>query len=149
MKTTENTSLAAEIGVRLRAFRESESFSQKGLAVAVGGTLRGIQDNESGKSAPNSKVLKALAGRGLNVNWLLTGSGPMLLADLVSRTLQNAKIDQGILTHVIETLDEELKRRKQSRSSVKYAEMVGILYDYCQETGQKDNLMAARLAKIA
>jgi len=149
MEITENTSLAVEIGVRLRTFRENERFSQKGLAEAVGGTLRGIQDNESGKSAPNSKVLKALAGRGLNVNWLLTGSGPMLLADLVSRTTETTKIDQGILTHVIETLDEELKRRKQSRSSVKYAEMVGILYDYCLETGQKDNSMAARLAKIA
>lgn len=149
MERTEKTALAVEIGVRLRAFREREKFSQKGLATAVGGTLRGIQDNELGKSAPNSKVLRALAGRGLSVNWLLTGDGPMLLADSVSRTPQNAKIDQGILTHVIETLDEELKRRKQSRSSVKYAEMVGILYDYCQDTGQRDVSMAARLARIA
>lgn len=72
----------SQIGERMRIFRESINFTQEQMAESFGGTKRGLQDNEWGRAAPNSKVLIGLARRGLNINWLLLGDGPMLLADL-------------------------------------------------------------------
>lgn len=149
MEIADNPELASVIGKRLRVFRESKSLPQIKLAAAVGGTIRGIQDNELGKSAPNSKVLYGLALMGLNVNWLLTGEGPMLIGDLALRGSRPPKIDQEILAYAIEALDEELKRRKEHRSSAQYANLIGILYNYCLETGERDGSLAAQLAKIA
>ena len=77
-----NESANFQIGERLRFFRETKKMSRVQLAVAVEGTIRGIQNNEDNLSLPNSKILIALYGLGLNVNWLLTGEGPMMLADL-------------------------------------------------------------------
>src|ERR1035437_4719539 len=107
MEGNENTGLASEIGPRLRAYRESEKISQKGLAEAVQGTLRGIQDNESAKSAPNSKILKALAERGLNVNWLLTGKGPVRLTDIGELQGSREPLDVGLLAFVVDALNRE------------------------------------------
>ncbi len=69
------------IGERVKAFREMKKLSQVQLAEALGGTARGLQDNESGKSLPNSKVMTGLYQLGANVNWLLSGEGPMMRAD--------------------------------------------------------------------
>ena len=54
------------------------------MADSLNGTSRGLQDNELGRSLPNSKLLIGLHGLGLNVSWLLSGEGPMMLADLRS-----------------------------------------------------------------
>lgn len=72
-----NESAKLAVGERLKAFREMKKLSQVQLAEALGGTARGLQDNESGKSLPNSKILTGLYGLGINVNWLLSGEGPM------------------------------------------------------------------------
>ncbi|WP_175922101.1 helix-turn-helix domain-containing protein [Burkholderia latens] len=84
--TESATRISVEIGERLRAYREHLHLSQERLADLVGGTKRGIQDNEVGRTAPNSKLLTGLAQNGLNINWLLTGKGPMLVADLGATT---------------------------------------------------------------
>ena len=69
------------IGERLRLFRESKKLTQAQMADALDATTIGLQGNERGRALPNSKVLIGLYNLGLNVNWLLSGDGPMLLAD--------------------------------------------------------------------
>ena len=71
-----------QIGERLRFFRESKKMSQVQMAAVLEGTTKGLQNNELNISLPNSKVLIGLYGLGLNINWLLSGEGPMLLSDL-------------------------------------------------------------------
>ena len=149
MEGNENTGLASEIGPRLRAYRESEKISQKGLAEAVQGTLRGIQDNESAKSAPNSKILKALAERGLNVNWLLTGKGPVRLTDIGELQGSREPLDVGLLAFVVDALNRALKKPGCSLTTPKYAEVAAILYDFCLKAGGRDSSMAERLVRLA
>lgn len=71
-----------QIGERLRIFREAKKLTQAQMAEVLGGTARGVQNTELNISLPNSKLLIGLHGIGLNVNWLLSGEGPMLLTDL-------------------------------------------------------------------
>jgi transcriptional regulator with XRE-family HTH domain len=145
----ENDGLAPDIGERIRAYRESLSLSQEKFASAFGGTKRAIQNNESGKTAPNSKLLRELARRGLNVNWLLTGNGPMLFRDLTPKNEQIIQIDHDLVIYVIEALDAELKKRKRQLPIRKYAELVALFYELCQQTGQRDASIMGRLLKIA
>lgn len=49
------------------------------MAVALNTNPQTWQVYESGKSVPGGKVLEALARMGINVNWVLTGVGPMKL----------------------------------------------------------------------
>lgn len=73
---------STSIGERIKAVREAMNLSQEGLAMAVGGSKRGIQDNEARNRVPGGEVLAALVRLGVNANWLLTGEGPMMVAEL-------------------------------------------------------------------
>lgn len=52
------------------------------MAEALGMKRRGYQENESGRTQPNAITVQGLIGLGINANWLLTGEGPMLAAEL-------------------------------------------------------------------
>lgn len=85
------------IGTRLAQVRRHLGLTQDELAKEIGTSKRGIQDNEANKAIPGGKALCGLLGLGVNVNWLLTGEGPMRLADLV---------DVSAALHKIELLDK-------------------------------------------
>lgn len=72
----------SEIGKRMKVAREALGLTQDGLATAVGGSKRGIQENEARNRVPGGEVIAGFVKLGINANWLLTGEGPMLLADL-------------------------------------------------------------------
>ena len=72
----------SSIGERLRLFREAKRMSQAQMAEAIDGATAGYKKNEQGLALPNSKVLIGLYDLGLNVNWLLSGEGPMLRAEI-------------------------------------------------------------------
>ena len=48
-----------------------------GFSKSIGGGLRTWQNYETGRSSPRWRVLHALIDMGVNVNWLLTGTGEM------------------------------------------------------------------------
>lgn len=70
-----------QVGDRMRLFRESLKMSQVQMAAELGGTSRGLQNNELNQSLPNSKVMTGLYRLGANVNWLLSGEGSMMRSD--------------------------------------------------------------------
>lgn len=57
-------------------------MSQKDAAAHFGVPSRTYQDYERGLKAPGAGAVEAFVRAGINANWLLTGEGPMLLADL-------------------------------------------------------------------
>lgn len=61
------------IGNRLRDIRQKKS--QKEFAAELGVSFAAIQKYEAGQSVPGGQVLAALAEKGWNVNWVLTGQG--------------------------------------------------------------------------
>ncbi|MEW6514299.1 MAG: helix-turn-helix transcriptional regulator [Pseudomonadota bacterium] len=69
----------------MRVAREHLGLSQQELADELGGSKRGIQDNEARNRVPGGEVIYGLVRLGINANWLLTGEGPMLLADLAPK----------------------------------------------------------------
>jgi transcriptional regulator with XRE-family HTH domain len=89
------------IGGRMRVAREFLGFSQQGLADELGVSKRGIQDNETRNRVPGGDVINGFVYLGINANWLLTGDGPMLLADLAPKPVQ---INVKALSAIIEGL---------------------------------------------
>ncbi len=70
-------------GKRFQKFREAIGFTQQELAQFLGYKRSlTICRWESGTRFPDSKILSILANKfRLNVNWLLTGKGPMFLEE--------------------------------------------------------------------
>ena len=139
----------SHIGTRLRAFRESLGFGQEQLAEAIGGTKRGIQDNELGKALPNSKALIGLCRLGLNVNWLLAEEGPMLLKDLAATAqAPTGPVDTELLALVIARLEKEIGARGARPAPGKQGELIALLYDYMIETGKKEGPSVERILRL-
>jgi len=70
----------------------------------IGGFSAGqIGQVERGRNLPTGELLTALAKRGINVNWILTGEGPMWHATLV-RLSEPVQADE--LPGVLETLQK-------------------------------------------
>lgn len=65
---------------------------------------RTYQNYEGGMRAPNTEAWECFVRAGINANWLLTGEGPMLLADLAPPAVaaQSLQINVDTLKAVIE-----------------------------------------------
>ena len=72
---------------RLKKIRAQLDLSQSGISKELGCSFPAWQGYESGKNVPGGKVLKQLAKKGFNVNWILTGEGPVKLSER-----ENAKL---------------------------------------------------------
>lgn len=68
---------ANSIGNRIHQIRETLGLNQSEFADLANSSQRAIQNYELGKSTPGGKILKALASKGFNINWVLTGDGEM------------------------------------------------------------------------
>ncbi|MFZ4540133.1 helix-turn-helix domain-containing protein [Propionivibrio sp.] len=92
------------VGDRLKKARTELFLTQKELFTLSGIPVPSLQDYEAGKRMPGGDAVSALIRFGINANWLLTGEGPMLLADLEKPEplpLLN-KINEGALAAVIQ-----------------------------------------------
>jgi len=69
-----------EVGDRLRAVRDHKKLTIQALSRETGLSLGLISEAESGKNKPSPNLLFAFAKKyGVNLNWLLTNEGEMLL----------------------------------------------------------------------
>lgn len=89
------------ISGRLKAARAALGLSQKDFAAQSGVSARGYQGYEDGRSVPGGEAIAGFVRLGINANWLLTGEGPMLLADLAPQPAPSAGIDEGALSAII------------------------------------------------
>lgn len=64
-----------DLGKRILQVREALGKSQREFAAAMNASFRALQDYEAGMTVPGGKALEGLARLGVNVNWILTGSG--------------------------------------------------------------------------
>lgn len=78
----ETVTLDSEFCVRLKRVREYFERPQKEMDPFLGIGKGSWQRYERGQT-PGSQVIAGLAKLGINTNWLLTGEGPMLAADLL------------------------------------------------------------------
>lgn len=70
------------IGGRLKEARAALRLTQKELCSQAEMPLPSLRDYELCKRIPGGEAMAGLVRAGINANWLLTGEGPMLLANL-------------------------------------------------------------------
>lgn len=68
------------IGERLREWRRSMEKTQIEMASLLGVNIGVLRKYEIGLNAPGGLILTVACEKGLNVSWLLTGKGPMLVS---------------------------------------------------------------------
>jgi transcriptional regulator with XRE-family HTH domain len=67
---------------RIKQVRSSLGKSQRDMAALIKVAYKSWQGYESGDNVPGGNVLQSLAKLGFNINWILTGEGPMRVTDL-------------------------------------------------------------------
>jgi transcriptional regulator with XRE-family HTH domain len=137
-----------EIGIRMKEARKALSITQDCLAAMAGAPSKsGLQNNEAGKSMPGGRMIGALVRAGINANWLLTGEGPMLLADLQAAQVAGA-LDRERMRMAIEAIEEALEEGGLVMAPTKKAEVVLAAYDVLETFGvTKEKVM--KLVKLA
>jgi transcriptional regulator with XRE-family HTH domain len=95
--------LRERLGERLKQARARLDLTQKELCFLAGLPLQSLKDYEGGKRLPGAEALCAYASAGVRVDWLLTGDGPMLQADVAQPAAPAAPptFDEAALTKVI------------------------------------------------
>lgn len=73
------------LGERMRLAREALDLGQGVFAEQNGLNVRTYRKNETGLNEAGMCLVATFIRAGINANWLLTGEGPMLLADLVAK----------------------------------------------------------------
>ena len=135
-----------ELAARVRRMREHFGLSQREMAAKIGGSYPGWQKYESGVSVPGGAVLAELFGLGVNINWLLTGEGKMLVSDQQQAA---APIDLAILeeaTEVIEVLLAEFQRVMDANTKAK---VIARIYAYLvTETEEAEARRTAEVIRL-
>lgn len=99
------------LGERLKTWRKAENLSGATLGEKLGCTQASVSSWEIDRTSPPVERLVALYWLGLNINWLLTGEGPMLVADLAPA----AAAEQGTPEKLAE-LEARLKALEERES---------------------------------
>lgn len=76
---------------RIKQVRNSLALTQKETAIKAGMPLPSYKDYETGKKIPGGSAIQGLMRLGINANWLLTGEGPMRLADITQEGISTAE----------------------------------------------------------
>lgn len=149
------------IGERMKVAMKAAGLTQPILAELIGSTsVRGIQENVAGKTAPGANVLSGLARAGVNVNWVVAEVGPILLKDLaptvsdqvgeyrVSPAAPTPEIDVARLQLAIATVEEALNETCRYAPPDRKAELIAAVYDLYQEpsTSRERVLKLVKLA---
>jgi transcriptional regulator with XRE-family HTH domain len=107
-----------KISDRLRLVREHFDLTQPSAATKFGIPLGTYKQYEKGPSEPGAGALRGLAEGGININWLLTGEGEMLLSDQAkdTETVTHTSIDTSMFLKVLERLSEDDFRYKSLKN---------------------------------
>lgn len=74
------------LGARMKAAREAIGLTQADFSEQYGyGSVRSYQKHEAGANEAGIFLAESFIRAGINANWLLTGEGPMLLAELAPK----------------------------------------------------------------
>jgi SOS-response transcriptional repressor LexA len=98
------------VGKRIKELRDKFKLTQEGFGLKIGVKQGNVADWERGRSSPALEAMQNIVKvYNVNLNWLLTGNGPMFLPLVVSEPLQK-EIKQKVFDFVrneLNLLEEE------------------------------------------
>ncbi len=136
------------ISSRLKEWRTYKNLTQKGAGELLGISHGVYQKYELGARAPGAEAIEALVKGGVNANWILTGIGPMLIADYstaqspapVAATEPLCPVDITRLTEAIESIEGILTKHKRTMRPDAKARAVTLAYQIFEdEDKEKDS----------
>jgi transcriptional regulator with XRE-family HTH domain len=128
-KVVDNQKLA-EIGSRMKVARESAGLSRPSFTTKFGGSVRTLENNEGGRNEPGALMVSTFVSLGINANWLLTGKGPMLLADLVAPAPAGVNVDA-----MVQAIVAIFTVSPKGESVERLARKAVAFYEYCESQG--------------
>jgi transcriptional regulator with XRE-family HTH domain len=147
--TKASTTDLAVLGERMKMAREAVGLSQKELCEKFGYvsvSVRTYQKNEAGHNEAGISLARTFVRAGINANWLLTGEGPMRLADITPTVA--GTLDPARLRFILQTVEEGLAAAGRAMAPDKKAELVVAIYDLCEEASlSKEKVL--KLVKLA
>jgi len=124
--------LKMSVGTRIKQARGVLGLTQKDLCEATGMPLPSLKNYEASQRIPGGDAIAALMHAGINANWLLTGEGPMLMADLAGAETPGA-FDRERMAAAIEALEEVLTEAKRTMAPARKAQVLLAAYDLLEE----------------
>ena len=123
-----------QLGERLRALREAAGKTQGELARLLGLSQSGLSEIEHGRNWLGIEYLEPLIRHlGLNVGWLLTGDGPMLLPG--TQVAEGAPaymqpLDADLLRDILRYIGNYLEDEDREITPEKMAEVATVMYSF-------------------
>lgn len=112
----------AEVGERLKRFAQEKFGSLRAFAEVVGTNSNQLSFYTTGKRMPGGELLaKFYDLAGMNINWLLTGEGPMEAQEYREGTEGNHVIETDVLAAYFdevvspEQIIEWMRKRRESK----------------------------------
>lgn len=131
---------------RLKAARNALNMSQTDASLSTGIPVGTLREYEQGPSLPGFKAMQGFVKIGINANWLLTGEGQMLVADM--KPEQSYAIDFQCLKKSVQAVEEGLSGSTRRIDPAKKAELILAVYDLFQEPSvSKENVL--KLVRLA
>lgn len=125
------------VGAQLKVWRKAAKLQQDEAATHLGLSSSTYQNYERGTRRPDTDGWEKFVRAGINANWLLTGEGPMLLADLTALPAQSQSMsfafDQDRLEKSLEAVEAGLAAAGSTMAPSKKAAVVLAVYDLMQE----------------
>jgi transcriptional regulator with XRE-family HTH domain len=130
------------LNARLKAWRAATGLSQEAAALALSVPVSSYQRYELGTRGPSTDAMEAFVLAGINANWLLTGRGPMLLADLADATKRPDTLDRERMILALESIERGLAKARAMVIPEKKVRLLLAIYDYLEEEGVTEEKVA-------
>jgi transcriptional regulator with XRE-family HTH domain len=134
---------------RLHELRLKLNLTQPQIAEKFHISLPSWKSMEKGPSEPSAPALRCLYDGGVNIIWILTGDGEMLLADQANSQIAPSPIDKELLLYVIEGVETHLSQNKLTLKPDRKALLIQLIYEYCSlDTEAKKPATVERFLKL-
>lgn len=136
---------------RIRSIRIRLGYTQNSMAEAIGSKLRSWQEWETGNRIPSGQALTGLSRLGVNVNWILTGEGAELVAEMAASFDLGPSLDRDLLEDIHMALHEYQNYQRIRWSPDQEAKLVGAVYKCMIEQGspnKKDRQRTLNLVRM-
>lgn len=125
---SKDLALSGILSQRIKALRQTLGKTQRDMAAWAGVTPLGWHKYEAGDNLPGATVLASMREKGVNINWLLGGDGPMRLYMNFTPDEPAAPSDQDILKEAINAVESWLATNSRALPPEKKAEIYTHIY---------------------